>query len=150
MKNKKIVGDLFWGIVSDIPIPRTGTAKAALDSYQEKRRLEARKILLKEIKEGDVPLYELAQKDEFIAILYRYSVAVWQGKAAHNLRLLARVIGNQVSTGKSVQTISIWMQISLKPFLRRKSFYLGLCLGTTGRMNSQMTLKKRLMRPGQD
>lgn len=99
MKNNKLVGNLFWGVVSDLPIPGSSTAKAVYDSFLEKRKNVARKILLEEIKEGTIPLEELATKDEFIAILYRYSLAVVQARAEHNLRLLAKVMGKQVSSG---------------------------------------------------
>jgi hypothetical protein len=58
----------------------------------QKRLDQARDILLEELSSGRIDPLQAAQQDDAIAIIYRYMLAVRDGAARRNLRLLARVV----------------------------------------------------------
>lgn len=90
-------------IVSDIAgafkIPGGSVLGQAVQDLFEKRLKQARDILIEEISKGEKDIYQAAEVDEVAAIVYRYMRAAQEGTARINLRLLARIIAGQKTSG---------------------------------------------------
>lgn len=56
------------------------------------RAVKARDIAISEMKKGSRDKLDVADPDEFVAILYRYMRAATEGQATINLRLMAQVM----------------------------------------------------------
>lgn len=78
-------------------IPGGTTLGKALEGCAERRRNEARDILIDEIQNGIHGKVEFLPEDadDFIRIIHRYSKAVEEGAARENLKLLAQVIAGK-------------------------------------------------------
>ena len=85
----KNVGADALGLFLGVP---TGTAMALVGDMLKRRIVEARDILLNQIRAGDIDVIEAAASDEKVDILYRYYIAARDGAGRANLHLLARVI----------------------------------------------------------
>lgn len=85
--------NIMIAVVSDMLPLFSNTANATLQAIINKKAEEARDILFEEIKSGN---FDNIDKDEFVFINYRYLRAAIEGTARLNLRLLAKVIKNQV------------------------------------------------------
>ena len=82
-----VLGD----IAAAFGIP-TGTATQLIRDYLNRKTQEARDILLGELSQARIDELTVSSKDEAIAVIYRYGMAVRDGAAKRNLRLLAKVV----------------------------------------------------------
>jgi hypothetical protein len=67
-----------------------------LQALNQRRIEEARRIALASISKGNSRPLEVAEADEFVAIVHRYMRAAVEGTATINLRLMANVIAGQI------------------------------------------------------
>lgn len=81
-------------------VPGAGGVDALIDDYYKRRVDMGREVLLEEIKHSQKNIDDIVVNDEILAIISRYTNAILQGKAERNLRLLSRVILNQLEKGK--------------------------------------------------
>ena len=84
-------GGLFADALSALGIP-ANTATNVFRAYMRRRTDEALAILLAELRAGEIDSLNVANEDEAIAIMYRYLLAVRDGAARRNLRLLAQTV----------------------------------------------------------
>lgn len=87
----KLSASVFKDIASSVFGIPTSAILELLAGYARRRAKEAEDILLSEIRQGVDPLVA-ANEDEAIAVIYRYMLAVKNGAAHRNMRLLARAI----------------------------------------------------------
>lgn len=76
--------------------PGGGAFDAAVDVYIHNKSKEALEILLDELAKGNVDPDELLWGEKYVGLVHRYTIATFEGRAARNLRLLARVITNNI------------------------------------------------------
>lgn len=86
---EKYTGSILGDIASIFGVP-TGTASQLFRDFINRRGEKARDILLEELSAGDIDEFHAASDDEAISIIYRYALAVRDGAANRNLRLLAQ------------------------------------------------------------
>lgn len=95
-----LIGSAFSDIVANLGFGASSLAGAtvgeALGRLLAGRAERARSILLDELRKGLRLPNDPGETDEFVAILYRYLRAAQEGAARLNLRLMARVIRNQI------------------------------------------------------
>jgi hypothetical protein len=84
-------------VAADI-LPVGNTLGAAVDRLLERRRREARSVLLEELEAGRSIIETVEEIDEFAAITLRYRRAAEEGAARLNLRLMAMTIQGMSST----------------------------------------------------
>jgi hypothetical protein len=87
----ELCADFFVDALEALGVP-AGAAGGLFSLFMQKRLDQARDILLEELSSGQIDLLQAAQQDEAIAIIYRCMLAVRDGAARRNLRLLARVV----------------------------------------------------------
>ena len=90
-KLQEVSTNVFSDILGLFGVP-TGTAAMLFREFMGRRADEARDILVQELRRGNVDTLEVASEDEAFSIIYRYSLAMRDGAARRNLRLLARVM----------------------------------------------------------
>ena len=83
--------EVFPDLMTVLGIP-AGALTALMENYFHRRSQEGLSILLNELKQGEIDSIEAAGQDEKIAVIYRYALAIRDGAARRNLKLLARVI----------------------------------------------------------
>ena len=81
-------GGLFADALSVLGIP-ANTATNVFRAFMRRRTDEGCDILLGALRAGEIDSLHAANEDEVIAIMYRYLLAVRDGAARRNLRLLA-------------------------------------------------------------
>ena len=86
---EKYTGSILGDIASIFGVP-VGTVSNFCRDYINRRGEKARDILLEELRAGDLDELHAASDDESISIIYRYALAVRDGAANRNLRLLAK------------------------------------------------------------
>lgn len=91
-----MIGSIFSDALGLAGIPTPATLNTTLDEILSgliaSRMIRARECLIEEISQGEVSLPDAADRDNFVAMLFRYDRAAREGAAAANLRLLARTI----------------------------------------------------------
>lgn len=95
-----LVESVVSDFISFLGIPGGSTAGRALAHYHQRRNEAARGILLSELAKGNIAEYQAASEDDAIAIIVKYLRAAQFGAARLNLRLLAKLLAGQASTGK--------------------------------------------------
>ena len=86
------ISDLISVLMGGIPLSTAQTTlQSAFEKYLDRRKKEAREILLEEIGDG-LRLSSDVQSDRFFSLLFKYITAARQGAARLNLRLLAGLI----------------------------------------------------------
>ena len=95
MSSSKSLIEFTSSILSDLAaafgIP-PGTTASLIREYLNKRAEVGRDILFDQIGKGEISKIYAASEDESIAIIYRYGLAIREGAARRNLKLLALVI----------------------------------------------------------
>jgi len=95
-----LVANAIADILGAFQIPGASTlgmlSGAAIEELLAKRVENARKIIIEELAHARRPLEDVHERDEIVAIVYRYLDAARQGAARLNLRLLAKVASGQV------------------------------------------------------
>ena len=95
MKSSKSLIEISSTVLGDLAaafgIP-AGTATSLIREYLNRKAEIGRDILLDQLRKEEIDELHAASEEESIAIIYRYGMAVRDGAARRNLRLLARVI----------------------------------------------------------
>ena len=87
----QITGNLFADLLAVFGIPAiTGTE--LFRRFLKTKADEALAFLLEELRAGEIDSLQVANENEAIAINYRYALAVRDGAARRNFRLLARTM----------------------------------------------------------
>lgn len=89
----KMSASAVWDILSLFGIP-TSSIQELWNAHCEKRLAESRDILFDEIKQGN---FNNIADDDKISLMHRYTLAVMNGVARLNLRLLAKAINSIVN-----------------------------------------------------
>ena len=84
------------GDVLALVLPGSGTFVQVLREYKKHKLDAAHEILIEEVRKGDRRLDD-AEADEFVPIAYRYFKAAQDGAANRNIRLLAKLIGQDIA-----------------------------------------------------
>ena len=84
-------GGLFADALSALGIP-ANTATNVFRAFMRRRTDEGSDILLGALRAGEIDSLHAANEDETIAVMYRYLLAVRDGVARRNLRLLAQAM----------------------------------------------------------
>ncbi len=82
------VSDLVSALLG-VPMSSVGHL---LHEHLNNRAREAQDVLLDQLRRGEGPPVQAASADDGIRVIYRYQLAVQEGAARRNLKLLARVI----------------------------------------------------------
>lgn len=80
-------------------IPWLKVVTGGLAAYQKRRAVRARDILLSELRSAQISNVEAMNRDETIAIIYRYGIAVRDGARDENLLILAKLMKGQYEAG---------------------------------------------------
>ncbi len=87
----QITGNLFADALALFGIPAS-TGLEAFNRYLTARSVAARDTLFEELRAGNIDALQAANEDEVIAVIYRYALAVRDGSARRNIRLLAKIM----------------------------------------------------------
>ncbi|MBB3461962.1 hypothetical protein [Rhizobium sp. BK377] len=115
-------------VLSAIQVPGGSVLADFVDRYQEKKRAEARDLLIEEISAGrHGPVdFDADDMDPFIAATLRFAKAVEIGAAHENLKLLAQVIaGLKRNKALSADTFMRWAGV-LEGMTRDELMMLGM------------------------
>ncbi len=82
---------VFGDVLSVLGIP-ANTATNVFRAFMQRRADEARDILFDALRAGEIDSLNAGNDDEAIAVMYRYYLAVRDGVARTNLRLLAQAM----------------------------------------------------------
>lgn len=86
-----VVVDVFQDALSMMGLPASSLG-SMFKAYFEGKMKEARDELVAAIQDGKVGPGDAANKDQTIAVIYRYFVAARDGTARRNLRLMAKAV----------------------------------------------------------
>jgi hypothetical protein len=74
----------------------------AIKAYMERRKAEARQMLIEEVRKAVITTPVAASEDDAIATLFRFDRAVMEGAARINLRLMAKTMVGHLQLGTLV------------------------------------------------
>ncbi len=126
-------------------IPGGDVVANAFSSWQERRKSEAREILLTQIRQGDI---DMINQDAFFSMLARFNRSVSEGVARNNLILLARLISGIGRVDKQDAKANTFNQYAnmLESLTLEEIEYLAECI--KGRMRSNPELCQSLAYKG--
>ncbi len=87
----QITGNLLADTAALFGVPTTTTTEL-FRAFLRKQSNEALEIALDELRKGEIDALDVANEHEGIAVAYRYALAVRDGAARRNLRLLAKAM----------------------------------------------------------
>ena len=75
---------------------------AALKAFVNRRAMEAREILLEEVRKAEIDAAKAASEDDVIAVVFRFERAVREGTARLNIRLMAKAMAGRLKYDRLV------------------------------------------------
>ena len=126
LRNTEEMVDAIFGFVSWIPLTEVG--KVALKRHLDKKRQEARNILIEELQSGyhgRIDDWDFSD-DELLDTLHRWALAARNGTARKNLKLLTQImIGQKKERGHDSDQFRRWASI-LEDLSRDELFLIGI------------------------
>jgi hypothetical protein len=94
----QLISNALIDVFGVLGIP-TATAQGLIHRYIKNRANDALRILLEELRRGNIDVSKVADQNEVVDVIYQYGIAVRDNVALRNLRLLSQVFRGLICQG---------------------------------------------------